>query len=149
MYEVQMIWWMPLVGVLFWMMWGGIWHHPKMPTGVAWMKHTGLTEDIINERVENGEVSMKTAFSTMIGAGLVMNFILLHVAQFSMYATETWGVTGGLVSAAWCWIGFVAVDVGIYGFEGRTWRLYLIDKGWIGLAMLSSGMLIGALVTAP
>jgi hypothetical protein len=149
MYEVQMIWWMPLVGTMIWMIWGGIWYHPKFPAGSSWMKHTGLTEEIIKERMENGEVSMKVAFGAMICAGLVMNFILLHVAQYSMYATETWGVTGGIISAGWCWLGFVAVDIGAYGFEARTWKLYIIDKGWILLAMLSSGILVGALISAP
>jgi len=30
---------------------------------------------------------------------------------------------------------------GQYGFEGRTWKLYLVDKGWMVLATIISGIL--------
>ncbi len=40
-----------------------------------------------------------------------------------------------------CSLGFIMTDTGQYGFEGRTWKLYLVDKGWMVLAIIISGIL--------
>lgn len=147
MYEVQLIWWLPLLGTVIWMATGAMWYNPKT-IGSKWMELTGFTEELLNEKIEKGEVNMGLAFGSSALAGLVMNFVLLHVAQYMMHATGNWGVMGGLCAAATCWLGFNAIDVGAHGFEGRTWKLYLIDKGWMLVAMLTSGALIGNFVAA-
>lgn len=148
MYDVQIIWWLPLAGTVVWMAMGFIWYHPKV-MGDLWMEKTGLTMEILEARIESGEQNMGLAMGSSLVAGLVMNFVLLHIAQYGMYATETWGIVGGVTSAAWCWLGFQAVDVGMHGFEGRTWKLYFVDKGWMLVAILISGVMIGYFVTPP
>lgn len=45
--------------------------------------------------------------------------------------------------------GFVCTDVGIYGFEGRSWSMYIIDKGYVILSILACAAFYGALVVAP
>jgi len=45
--------------------------------------------------------------------------------------------------------GFVCTDVGIYGFEGRSWSMYIIDKGYVILSILACAAFYGAMVVAP
>lgn len=149
MYEVQMAIWWPLVGTLIWMIIGMIWYQQSLPTGKKWIEYTGLTEEILRAEIEEGKRSMPLAFGSIAGAGLVMNFVLLHMVQYGMHATETWGVMGGLTAGFWCALGFVCTDVGIYGFEGRSWSMYLIDKGYVILSILACAAFYGAMVVAP
>lgn len=149
MYEVQMKIWWPLLGTLIWMIAGMIWYQQWMPTGKKWIAYTGLTEEIVRKEIEEGKRSMPLAFGSIAAAGLVMNLVLLHVVQYGMHATDTWGLMGGLTAAAWCSLGFVMTDVGIYGFEGRSWSMYLVDKGYVILGILGCGAMYGLLVAAP
>jgi len=55
-------------------------------------------------------------------------------------------VRGGIISAAFCWLGFVITAMVVNNsFAMRSWRLTLIDGGYWLLALLLIGAIIGAM----
>jgi hypothetical protein len=53
---------------------------------------------------------------------------------------------GGVISGAFCWLGFVITTlVTNYTFAMRDWRLLLIDGGHWLVVLLLMGAIIGAM----
>jgi hypothetical protein len=53
---------------------------------------------------------------------------------------------GGLISGAFCWLGFVITTLVVnYTFAMRGWRLLLIDGGHWLVVLLLMGAIIGAM----
>ncbi|HIF45848.1 MAG TPA: DUF1761 domain-containing protein [Candidatus Poseidoniales archaeon] len=125
--------WLPVgIGVVIWIMMGMIWYNPKV-LGTIWMEHTGLSMEVIEAKIESGETNMGLAIGGSVVSGLVTNMVLGMLIIASSISP--------IMLALMCSLGFVMTDIGMYGFEGRTWKLYLIDKGWMVIAILISGIL--------
>lgn len=125
--------WLPVgIGVVIWMMMAMIWYNPKV-LGTIWMEHTGLSMEVIEAKIESGETNMGLAMGGSVVSGLVTNMVLGMLIIASSISP--------IMLALMCSLGFVMTDTGMYGFEGRTWKLYLIDKGWMVIAILISGIL--------
>jgi hypothetical protein len=55
-------------------------------------------------------------------------------------------IRGGLISAAFCWVGFVITTMAVNnGFAGRDARLLLIDGGHWLIVLLLMGAIIGGM----
>ena len=65
---------------------------------------------------------------------------MAHVVAYSLYFTDASGWQAGAEVGLWMWLGFIATDVGIYGFEGRNWKLWPIDKLWMLFGLLALGL---------
>jgi hypothetical protein len=53
---------------------------------------------------------------------------------------------GGIISAAFCWLGFVITTIVVNNsFARRDWRLLLIDGGYWLLALVLMGAIIGGI----
>ena len=88
------------------------------------------------------------------GAAKVMPFILVFVAEliiaFTLYGIlvhmGTFTIRAGLISAAFCWFGFVLTTIASNNaFGGKRCMLTVLDSGaWLG-AMLIIGAIVGGM----
>jgi hypothetical protein len=110
--------------------------------GKPWVAAQGKTmEQFKSEQAhKSGTVAGMAPFILAFVAALVMAFvlygILTHMGRFTVRA--------GLISAAFCWFGFVLTTIAVNNaFSGRSAMLTVIDSGhWLG-ALLVIGAIIG------
>lgn len=112
---------------------GGLWYSPML-FGKAWMRANNFTETDLQ------------AFSKarMFGWSFVFSLIMaLNLAMFLAGPTSnlTWGViAGGLAGFGW---GAMAIAV-IGVFENKSWTYIAINGGYMTLAFVVMGAIIGA-----
>lgn len=116
-------------GALAFFIAGAIWYAPQV-MGNRWLELIGKPMEELGDA--------RTGMMTTGVAALVMSFIMAHVVAFTSATNWQLGAEAGF----WMWLGFMATDVGIYGFEGRDWKLWPIDKFWMLFGLLAMGAII-------
>jgi hypothetical protein len=129
-----------LVATVAAFMLGAIWYGTFSK---AWIAAQGKTmESIKREQAEKvGQMSAFLPFLIVFVSNLVMATMLYgimkHVGPFTVRA--------GMISAAFCWLGFVLTTIATnYAFQGRKPMLTVIDAGYWLAALLVSGAILGA-----
>ena len=120
-------------GALAFFIAGAIWYAPQV-MGNRWLELIGKPMD------ELGSPQQGMMASGV--AALVISVVMAHVVAYSLYFTDASGWQAGAEVGLWMWLGFIATDVGIYGFEGRNWKLWPIDKLWMLFGLLAMGAII-------
>ena len=111
---------------------GGLWYSPLL-FARAWMKEAGLTEQ------QTKDAPMGRIFGLAAVASLVMAFNL--AAFIGAKASFGFAVFAGLAAG----LGWVAMSVGVlYLFERRSFRLWLINSGYLVVAFTAMGAILGA-----
>lgn len=110
---------------------GGLWYSPAL-FGKAWLRELGEDASFL----ETGNI--KLIFGGAFALALIMAF---NLAGFvTGYEDWTWGLIGGALAG----IGWVATSLGvIYLFERRSMTLFLINAGYLVVAFLVMGLIIG------
>jgi hypothetical protein len=82
---------------------------------------------------------------TTIGA-LIQVIILLHFVTYTAYFYPTYShVSAGLLTAAWAWLGFVAIPQGVNTvFAGTRKKLWAINTGYFLVVLLINGMILAS-----
>jgi hypothetical protein len=81
---------------------------------------------------------VKALIPDVIGSAL-MAFVLVHAVHYA--GAQRWAA--GAAVGFFNWLGFVAVaTLGSVTFEKRPLRLYLINKGYLLLALLLMGAVL-------
>jgi uncharacterized protein DUF1761 len=116
---------------------GAAWY---MALGKTWMAALGITPEKMAEARNQPGAYLPFIYSFI--AELVMAWVLAgllgHLGPLTL--------RGGVVSAAFCWLGFViTVMVVNNGFARRDWRLLWIDGGHWLLVLVLMGAIIGAM----
>ena len=112
---------------------GGLWYSPAL-FGRAWMAENNLSE----EELRKG--NMAKIF------GLSFVFSLLMSANLAMFLAEpkttaSWGAAAGFLAG----FGWVALGVAIIAlFERRSWRYIFIHTGYMTVAFVLMGLILGA-----
>jgi len=106
----------------------------------AWIAAQGKTmESVKQEQAEKvGQMSafLPFVFVSNLVMAVVLYGIMKHVGPFTVRAA--------LISAAFCWLGFVVTTIATnYAFQGRKPMLTVIDAGWLA-ALLVTGAILGA-----
>lgn len=110
---------------------GWLWYS-KTLFGNAWVKEIGITEEEMKKR--NPATAMLFAFLLT----LVMAFNL------AMFLAGPPNLGWGIIAGALAGIGWVAVAFGInYLFEGRSFRLFLINAGYMAVVFIVMGAILG------
>jgi hypothetical protein len=129
-----------LVATVAAFMLGAIWYGTLSK---AWIAAQGKTmESIKQEQAQKvGQMSAFLPFLIVFVSNLVMATMLYgimkHVGPFTVRA--------GMISAAFCWLGFVLTTIATnYAFQGRKPMLTVIDAGYWLAALLVSGAILGA-----
>jgi hypothetical protein len=110
---------------------GGVWYSPIL-FGNAWMRETGLTDEMARKR-GMGKIFAISFLLALIIAG--------NLAAFLAGPPDLrWGATAGGLAG----IGWVATAMGTtYLFEARSLKLYLIDAGYHAVTFIIMGAIIG------
>ena len=112
---------------------GGLWYSQAL-FGRAWMAENNLTE----AELHKGSMARVFGFSFV--------FSLLMAANLAMFLAEpkttaSWGATAGFLAG----FGWVALGVAIIAlFERRSWRYILIHAGYMTVAFVLMGLILGA-----
>jgi hypothetical protein len=116
---------------------GAAWY---MALGKIWMAALGTTPEKMAEarRGPAGYLPFIYAFA----AELVMAWVLAGL--LGHFGSHT--VRGGIIIAAFCWLGFVITTMEVNNsFARRDWKLLLIDGGHWLVVLLLMGAIIGGI----
>ena len=112
---------------------GGLWYSPLL-FGKAWMRANNFSD-------ENLQTFSK---ARMFGWSFVFSLVMaVNLAMFLAGPTTnvTWGMTAGALAGS----GWVAMAIAIIGvFENRSWPYILINGGYMTVALVVMGAIIGA-----
>ncbi|MCB0569508.1 MAG: DUF1761 domain-containing protein [Phaeodactylibacter sp.] len=115
------------------MMLGALWYSPAL-FYKAWMKETGLTEEVIR--------NAKPA--KMYGLGFLLAYLMSYNMAFFLGDEGTdwqWGLAAGFLTGfGWAAAIFTAIAL----FEQRSWRYILINGSYIILYFTGIGFILGA-----
>lgn len=115
---------------------GFLWYGPLF--GKIWMRLSEITPDPAKAK----EMGL-SYFLTFIGS-LAMSYIL---SQFMVVVGAYSDVARGLMVGFLSWLGFVApVTLGTVLWEGKSWRLWILNNGHYLVALLVMGAVLGALM---
>ena len=131
MQEFQINWFAILAGVIIKQAIGAFWYSPAL-FSPSWCKLTGVSE------VEMKASLVKALIPEVIGSAL-MAFVLVHAVHYTGAHNWAQGAAVGFFN----WLGFVAVaTLDSVMFEKRPWQLYLIQNGYLLLALLLMGVVL-------
>lgn len=127
-----------LASALLSMVVGSIWFGPLF--GKPWMKLMGFGKEGMKNMKPN---DMMKLYGIQLIGSLFMAFVLAHSLIFAKtYLGET-GVSAGLQTGFWNWAGFVApVTLGSVLWEGKSWKLWLLNNGYYLFLLLCMGVLL-------
>jgi hypothetical protein len=112
-----------------------------MALGKVWMSALGTTPEKM--QAMKGEPGAFLPFIYAFVAELVMAWALAGLVGHLGPGQVT--VKNGLISGAFCWLGFVMTSMLVNNsFGRRDWRLLLIDGGHWLVVLLLIGAVIGA-----
>jgi hypothetical protein len=112
---------------------GGLWYSPLL-FGRAWMSANGFTE----AEIAKGNVAKIF--------GLSFVFSLLMSSNLAMFLAEpkttaAWGATAGFLAG----FGWVALGIAIIAlFDRRSWKYIFINAGYMTVAFVLMGLILGA-----
>lgn len=112
---------------------GGLWYSPLL-FGKAWMRANSFTD-----------ADLQT-FSKARMFGWSFFFALVMALNLAMFlAGPTANVTWGMAAGGLAGLGWVAMAIAIIGvFENRSWTYILINGGYMTVAFVIMGAIIGA-----
>jgi hypothetical protein len=112
---------------------GGLWYSPLL-FGKAWMRANSFTD-----------ADLQT-FSKARMFGWSFFFALVMALNLAMFlAGPTTNVTWGVAAGGLAGLGWVAMAIAIIGvFENRSWTYILINGGYMTVAFVIMGAIIGA-----
>ena len=121
-----------VAGILHWIL-GAVWYgifNNKFVELIAW------TPQQLNE-IESQSHAKELVLAFL--SSLVLVYVLAHFVQYTKATT----LVGGLQTAFWLWLGFVATSqLATVIFEGRKPGLYLLNIGYQLVACLVAGALL-------
>jgi len=114
---------------------GGLWYSPIL-FAKTWMREAKVTQ-VTPENA--AQANMMKTFGLSFLLTLIISFNL--AAFLGSEAGLIWGMTAGALAG----IGWVATSLGIlYLFESRSLKLFLINAGYLVIAFVVAGGIIGA-----
>lgn len=119
---------------------GSLWYGPLF--GKQWMALMGFDPARIADMQAKGAAAMWKSYAIMALGALLMSYVLQHALIFATAYLGTTGVGGGFQVGFWNWLGFVApVMVGSVIWEGKPWKLFIINAGYYLVGLLIIGAL--------
>ena len=117
---------------------GYLWYGPLF--GKLWMKEMWMSKEKMDAAKKKG---MTMSYGLMFVGSLLMAFVLAHALVFASSFMHVTGMTAGLMSGLWNWLGFVApVTLGSVLWEGKSWKLWCLNNGYYFVTLLAMGSLL-------
>jgi len=111
---------------------GGLWYSPVM-FGRAWQREAGVTD----EQLKRSNPAKVFGFSFL--------FALLMAFNLAMFLAEpktttAWGATAGFLAGfGWVALGLAVISL----FEQRSWKYMVINGGYMTVAFVIMGAILG------
>ena len=122
-----------LVAALSTFLLGGLWYSPLL-FGKAWMRANNFSEENLQTFSKARMFGWSFVFSLLMAVNLAM-FLAAPNTNLN------WGMTAGALAG----FGWVAMAIAIIGvFENRSWAYILINGGYMTVAFVVMGAIIGA-----
>lgn len=119
---------------------GFLWYGPLF--GKKWIALMGWSPEAMAVAKAKG---MTKSYVLMTISSLVMAYVLYYVVAYSGAFVNTSGVSVGLSSGFWIWLGFIApVTMGSVLWEGRSWALWVLNAGYYLVSLLLMGAVLAA-----
>lgn len=117
---------------------GSLWYGPLF--GKEWMKLTGHKPDPAKQK------EMGKLYALQFVGSLVMAYVMAHSMVFAGAYLKVSGVNAGVMAGFWSWLGFVTpITLGTVLWDGKPWKLFVINAGHYLVAMLVMGAILGAM----
>lgn len=129
-----------LVAAILSMVLGGIWYGPLF--GKEWTRLMGWNKSDLEKGKADKDAMMKSYGLQAVGS-LFMAFVLSHALVFASTYLGTSGVSAGIQTGFWNWLGFVApVTLTSVLWEGKPWKLWFINNTYNLVALMAMGILL-------
>ena len=117
---------------------GSVWYGPLF--GKQWIAMAGFTPADIEAGKKQG---MGKSYALAALGSLATAFVLAHALEFAMAYLGTEGVSAGLQTGFWNWLGFVApITMGDVIWGKKTWKLWTLNNGYNLLSLLVMGVIL-------
>lgn len=127
-----MNYWAILVGAVVYQVLGAIWYGPLF--GKHWMKLM---------RWKPSSKDTQNMGARYFGA-FVCNLVQVAMLAFVISWRGISGVIGGLTSAFWVWLGFIAtVSLGSILWDNKPFTLWILNNAYNLLGLLVAGVILG------
>jgi Protein of unknown function (DUF1761) len=128
-----------LLSAIFANILGAYWYSP-FGFGKIWQELSGVSAKQMNESMKK---EMKKNYLLNFLASIVQAFILAYLISALSFNTIIQGATLGLIVG----IGFSAtITIGVVLWEGRPWKLYLLNNAYQISSFICMGAIIGGLI---
>lgn len=118
---------------------GSIWYGPLF--GKTWTGLMGWSKADMEKGMADKSGMMKNYGIQFIGS-LFMAFVLAHALVFAKSYLGSTGISAGLQTGFWNWLGFVApVTLTTVLWEGKSWKLWLLNNGYFLTLLMMMGVL--------
>ncbi len=122
-----------LVAALSTFLIGGLWYSPLL-FGKAWMRVNNFSEQELE----------KFSKARMFGWSFVFSLVMAFNLAMFLAGPDT-NVTWGMAAGALAGFGWVAMAIGIIAvFENRSWSYIAINGGYMTVAFIVMGAILGA-----
>lgn len=117
---------------------GFLWYGPLF--GKQWMKLSGMSKEKIESMKKKG---MTKTYVMVLVSSFVMSYVLAHALVFASGYLKVYGLSAGIMSGFWNWIGFVApVILGPVLWEGRPYKLWILNSSYYLVSLLLMGSIL-------
>lgn len=117
---------------------GSLWYGPLF--GKHWVKMMGWTPQQIEEGKKKG--MMKSYILSIVGS-LISACVLAKLAVLISSYSNLSGISAGLEAGFLGWLLVIPVTLSTVLWEGRSWKLWLINVGHYLVSFLIMGMILG------
>lgn len=105
---------------------GFLWYGPLF--GKTWMTLMGWSKEKMPKPNQNEMMKM---YGLQALGSLAMAFVLAHALTFAKAYLGSEGVSAGVQTGFWNWLGFVApVTLGSVLWAGKPWKLWLLNNSY-------------------
>ena len=111
---------------------GGLWYSPLL-FGKAWMRANNFSEEELQTFSKARMFGWSFVFSLIMAVNLAMFLAAPNT-------NVTWGITAGAL-AGFGWVAMATAIIGV--FENRSWAYILINGGYMTVAFVVMGAIIG------
>jgi hypothetical protein len=136
--NVEINWLAVVLATLSSMVVGSLWYTPKV-FGTAWMRLAKVTPS------GNSKDAIKPILITLV-VSFISAYVLAHVAYLSNSFFQHSFLQDSVTTAFWLWLGLTAARFVTHdAFEGRPWKLTLMNVSHELVTILIMGLIIGLL----
>jgi hypothetical protein len=122
---------------------GFAWYGPLF--GKVWSRLMGWGE-MTPEKMKEMQKKAMPAYAVNFVGALVMGYVLAHSLVFASAYLNQSGISAGLMSGFWNWLGFVApVTLGAALWDGKPLKLWFINAGYYLVVLLTMGAILASM----